>query len=424
MITAALLEFDNPNFNFYKYIPEWQDVEAVRVNYLQMDHPILKQQPQKCKDVRVMGDNIRPWNQQQVRKYLDKYFADLKNKGVNPYCSNIHPLSTWVDRQFNDYHCDWEYTDEYIKDMFGNPLPVGVSHGEKFVLVNVERTNIWFYMKHKVRGCNDGMHGKNKPAKIVGDSFYNKDDELIFWYDEEQRQRLQQMYDDEYAEKYAWEQWEAVKDQLNEVSFIPIPYLVAMHMLEAVPPKRMEYSGRWLVGEAYSTSINGNGYTYLECRQVSKDTWEAKLTTVHEYDYGTKPLVIKDRETAVNVLLNEWECMRCYETFRALFLDDENKLVKIYEVTQRRETKVTSSTPEIIRMAIENGATKIITAHNHPNGNLLPSNADRETHHKRVTQFEAFKLKMVDNLILHDEGYYSHFECLKNKNANYYPYKN
>lgn len=283
-IITALIEFKNPNFNFYKNVPEHVDIEEQRLIYYRMMHGVQggQYQEEKCEDVRFMSKEVRPWNNDQVKKYLDKYFADLKNKGVNPYCSNIKALSSWVDRQFSDYQCDWEYTNEHVKDMLGNSLQVGMSHGEKFVLINVERTKIWFTLGHKVRGCNDGQYGKNTPSKIVGNSFYNKDDELIFWYDEEQRQRLQEKYDSENAEKKAWAEWAKVKDQLNETTFITIPYLVAEHMLECVPPKRMD-KGRWLVGEAYDLNAKGE-YTYLECRQVSKGNWEAKYTSINEYD--------------------------------------------------------------------------------------------------------------------------------------------
>ena len=282
VIKAALLQFKNKNYNFVKYFrPEDEDQFHYR-NYREM-HPVLGcRQEQECRGIRFMSAEVRQWNQDQVKKYLDKYFKDLKDKGVDPFCSDIRPLGSWLIFEYDTFESDWEITDEFVTDMYENKLNVYNFHGKKLVLIKAERTNLWIHLGQKVRGCNNSQYGLNKPVKIVGNSYYNKNDELIFWYDEAQRKKLQEEYDSENGRKKAWEEWEKVKSQVNNTTFTPIPYVVAEEFLECVPPKRMD-SGRWLVGEAYDHNAEGQAL-YLECRRVVKGKWEAKYTTVSEFD--------------------------------------------------------------------------------------------------------------------------------------------
>ena len=66
------------------------------------------------------------------------------------------------------------------------------------------------------------------------------------------------------------------------------------------------------------------------------------------------------------------------EEFRVLFLDRKNKLIAD-EVQQRGTVDHTPVYPrEVVKRALELGASAIILVHNHPSGDPTPSRADIE----------------------------------------------
>lgn len=64
--------------------------------------------------------------------------------------------------------------------------------------------------------------------------------------------------------------------------------------------------------------------------------------------------------------------------------------------------------PRIIFLkALEVQATALVLCHNHPSGSLRPSRADEELTAKLKKAGLLLDIKVVDHLIVSDEGYYS-----------------
>lgn len=64
--------------------------------------------------------------------------------------------------------------------------------------------------------------------------------------------------------------------------------------------------------------------------------------------------------------------------------------------------------PRIIFLkALEVQATSLVLCHNHPSGSLRPSRADEELTGKLKKAGLLLDIKVVDHLIVSDEGYYS-----------------
>lgn len=63
---------------------------------------------------------------------------------------------------------------------------------------------------------------------------------------------------------------------------------------------------------------------------------------------------------------------------------------------------------EVFKKAIINSASSIITVHNHPSGNLEPSDEDRDLWGKLRQAGELLQIEVLDNLIITPSGsYYS-----------------
>ncbi|MEO9022470.1 MAG: DNA repair protein RadC [Ginsengibacter sp.] len=96
-----------------------------------------------------------------------------------------------------------------------------------------------------------------------------------------------------------------------------------------------------------------------------------------------------------------------YEVFAVVFLNRANK-VKHFEILSKGGLTHTIVDPRIIFLkAIEVQATSLVLCHNHPSGNLRPSRADEEITAKLKSAGNLLDIKVVDHLIVSDEGYYS-----------------
>jgi DNA repair protein RadC len=96
-----------------------------------------------------------------------------------------------------------------------------------------------------------------------------------------------------------------------------------------------------------------------------------------------------------------------YEVFAVLFLNRANR-IKHFEIISRGGLTGTVADPRLIlKKAVEQDATSIILSHNHPSGNLQPSQADDEITKKIKTAAMYFDIKVLDHLIISEDGFYS-----------------
>jgi DNA repair protein RadC len=96
-----------------------------------------------------------------------------------------------------------------------------------------------------------------------------------------------------------------------------------------------------------------------------------------------------------------------HEVFAIIFLNRANK-IKHFEIISRGGITGTVADPRIIlKKAIEAEATSIVLSHNHPSGNLKPSRADEEITQKIKQAAEFFDIRVLDHIIVSEEGYFS-----------------
>jgi len=88
------------------------------------------------------------------------------------------------------------------------------------------------------------------------------------------------------------------------------------------------------------------------------------------------------------------------EQFRLLFLDRRNKLVAD-EVQQRGTVDHTAAYPrEVVRRALELGATSVILVHNHPSGDPEPSRADIDLTKEIASACQVLGVTVHDHIIV------------------------
>ncbi|MBK6634013.1 MAG: DNA repair protein RadC [Chitinophagaceae bacterium] len=96
-----------------------------------------------------------------------------------------------------------------------------------------------------------------------------------------------------------------------------------------------------------------------------------------------------------------------YEVFAVIFLNRANK-INHFEIISKGGISGTVADPRIIlKKALEEDATSLVLCHNHPSGNLQPSRADEELTKKIKEAASFFDIKILDHIIVSEEGYYS-----------------
>jgi DNA repair protein RadC len=95
------------------------------------------------------------------------------------------------------------------------------------------------------------------------------------------------------------------------------------------------------------------------------------------------------------------------EQFRILFLDKKNTLIGD-EVQQKGTVDHTPVYPrEVVKRALELGATAIIMVHNHPSGDPTPSKADVDMTKQVVDAARSLGIAVHDHVIIAKRENYS-----------------
>ncbi len=95
------------------------------------------------------------------------------------------------------------------------------------------------------------------------------------------------------------------------------------------------------------------------------------------------------------------------EIFVAIFLNQSNKILHNYILSEGGITGTVVDPRVLFKKALEYNAVSIILCHNHPSGNLKPSQADKQLTQKIKDAATYFDIKILDHIIVSNEGYFS-----------------
>lgn len=96
------------------------------------------------------------------------------------------------------------------------------------------------------------------------------------------------------------------------------------------------------------------------------------------------------------------------ESFFVMLLSNNNKLIRIVPISHGGINETLVDRKIVFKAALENNAVKIILTHNHPSGDMKPSQADINTTRTIVEAGKIMSIQVLDHLIIgEDERYYS-----------------
>lgn len=153
----------------------------------------------------------------------------------------------------------------------------------------------------------------------------------------------------------------------------------------------------------------------LHARFGFSDTVIAAIRVV-----GAIGLRMARQQIMARPILSSWQKLLDYcagamahepvEQFRLLFLDRKNTLIAD-EVQQRGTIDHTPVYPrEVVRRALELGASAIILVHNHPSGDPTPSRADIDMTKQIMAAASALGVVIHDHIIIGKGGNYVSFK--------------
>jgi DNA repair protein RadC len=95
------------------------------------------------------------------------------------------------------------------------------------------------------------------------------------------------------------------------------------------------------------------------------------------------------------------------EQFVVLYLNRANKVIGSYQLSKGGITGTIADVRLILSVALKTLASGLILAHNHPSGNLKPSEADKQITNKIRQAAKLLDIELLDHIIISSEGYYS-----------------
>jgi DNA repair protein RadC len=96
-----------------------------------------------------------------------------------------------------------------------------------------------------------------------------------------------------------------------------------------------------------------------------------------------------------------------HEEFWVLFLNRSNRVINRMKLSQGGISGTVTDVRLVMKKAVEYLASGIIVCHNHPSGNLNPSESDSNITKKIRDAGSLLDIQLLDHLIISDKDYYS-----------------
>ncbi len=165
----------------------------------------------------------------------------------------------------------------------------------------------------------------------------------------------------------------------------------------------------------FSNDLNDLGRASIKDLMKFKGIGEAKAITIAaalELGRRRQATQIKEKpkitssQDAYNCVYASMEDLP-HEVFKILLLNRNNRVTRIETISVGGVAGTVVDPKVIFKKALDEQASSIILTHNHPSGNLKPSQADIDITKKLVKAGSTLEINVLDHLIISDKGYFS-----------------
>lgn len=130
-----------------------------------------------------------------------------------------------------------------------------------------------------------------------------------------------------------------------------------------------------------------------------------------QISYTSPPLMEKIRTSSdlYSVLIQSWDMnvIDLYEEFKIVFLNRALYVLGVYTLSKGGTSNTFVDLRLLFSTALKANASSIVLAHNHPSGNLAPSESDIAITKKVVEAGKLLEIVVLEHLIMGRNGYYS-----------------
>lgn len=116
--------------------------------------------------------------------------------------------------------------------------------------------------------------------------------------------------------------------------------------------------------------------------------------------------VISSSDAAFRILQAELGDLQ-YENFCVILLNRANKLIRTLKISDGGLTGTVVDPRKVFKLALDHNATSIILGHNHPSGQLKPSDLDIKLTNQLRDAGKMLEVTILDHLIIGDGKYFS-----------------
>jgi len=150
----------------------------------------------------------------------------------------------------------------------------------------------------------------------------------------------------------------------------------------------------------------------METREITSEqefkVCEVQISYRPNYKPSERPKITSSQDT-YRILKASWDegKLQFVEQFKVILLNRSNRVLGIVEVGLGGLNNTLADPKVIFAAALKASSSAIILAHNHPSGNLTPSQADINMTQKLCSGGNLLEISIYDHMIISSEGFYS-----------------
>lgn len=145
----------------------------------------------------------------------------------------------------------------------------------------------------------------------------------------------------------------------------------------------------------------GDGNNWMQAQEVQL-VYKSKIPA------SQRPQICNSRQSA-DLLRAVWNMdeMELREAFKMLLLNGSNRVMGVYHGFFGGVSSTIADVRLLLTVALKANVHRIVISHNHPGGNIKPSDADVRLTNKVKDTASFFDIELLDHIILTSEAYLS-----------------
>ncbi|RZK27270.1 MAG: DNA repair protein [Flavobacterium sp.] len=141
---------------------------------------------------------------------------------------------------------------------------------------------------------------------------------------------------------------------------------------------------------------------------------EVEVSYKSNYNITERPKISSSQD-AYLLLMQHWQLgkIELLEEFKVILLNTSNRVLGIVDISVGGVSGTLVDPRIIFAVALKTNSSKLILSHNHPSGNLTPSQADKGLTQKLKEGGKLLDIEVCDHIIVTNHNYFSFAdECI------------